>query len=148
MLNLIETIAKHKLGIVDYQQLPSIAADALESGYDSPSIRCLAGSSGLEPSELQRLFLNALSELQLKVPTADEAGLLVAKGIAEAVLAGALRPYDGAKQIWSTIYTRLPELQQLRPLVGFASEFEDDESHREEYARLIFEECKAIVATK
>lgn len=133
------------MGRLPSEELPGIAADALENGYDSPSLRQLAGAAGQTGNQLRVLFLKAARELNLTVPPPAEAGLLLAKGIAREVLEARLEPYKGAKRIWSEVYTSFPELKELLPFVGCASEYEDDEAGMDYYAGIIVEECKKLL---
>lgn len=141
-------IAKLRLGLLDPAKLPEIAADALGSGHDSPAMRQLAGADGQQSEELRNLFEKSLAELGVPVPTQDEAGLLVARSIAEEVLSGSLSPYEGAKQIWGRIYVRNPHLHALKTFVGLASEYEDDPKNRNAYQEDIIKECRLLVTTK
>jgi hypothetical protein len=118
---------------------------ALEDGCDSPTLYLLAAAEGSDSDHLRRLFLQAIRELGIAVPSPTEAGLSTAESIAEDVLKGKVPPYDGAKLIWDEIYTRFPELIELRSFVGLASEYEDDERHRAEYEGDILAECKIFV---
>ena len=76
----------------------------------------------------------------------SEAGFTIARNIAQEVLRGTIAPYEGAKQIWHEVYTRIPELKELKLFVGLASEYEDDPKHREDYQRQIVEECEKLVS--
>jgi len=105
----------------------------------------LAGASEHDTEEAHRLFAKVLGELGLPVPPAPEAGLTLARDIAREVLSGAVAPYEGAKRIWDHVYTRLPELKQLKPFVGLASEYEDDAEHRDDYSRRIIEKCESLI---
>jgi hypothetical protein len=134
----------YTLGRLLAEDLPAIAVRALEEGYDSPTLRQLAGAEGRDSGDLRTLFLKALQELGVQPLSPAEAGLSLARSIADDVLAGSIDPYDGARRIWSEVYTRFPHLVQLRPFVGLASEYEDDAKHREEYRRSIVEECRAL----
>jgi len=138
-------LARHVLGFLAVEELPRIALDAILAGYDSPSLRQLAGTSEHDKEEANRLFAKSIRELGFQVPPASEAGLTLARNTAREVLSGAITPYDGAKLIWDRVYTRLPELKQLRLFVGLASEYEDDIKHRGEYDRQIIEECRSLV---
>ena len=145
-MQLDEAIAKFVLGLLSAENLPAIGIQALEAGYDSPSLRQLAGVERCDADVVRNLFAKALQEIGLVVPTPSEAGLSVAKAIAKEVLAGRAAPYEGAKQIWAEVYVRFPQLSQLRPFVGLASEYEDDDIHRDEYIRDIMEECRRLSA--
>jgi hypothetical protein len=134
------------LGDVSADDLPAVAVQALEDGYDSLALRQLALAGQLDSHERRVLFCRALEEVGLSIPSRREAGLAAARSIAEGILNGTTMPYPGAKEIWSKVYTRCPELAELKAFVGFASEYEDDDRHREEYVRLIVEECKALLS--
>ena len=144
-MNTDTLLAKHVLGLLPVEALPGIALDAIQAGYDSPSLRQLAGASEYDTEEAHRLFGKAIQELGLPIPQAPEGGLTLARDIAREVVSGAIAPYEGAKRIWDQIYTRLPELKQLKPFVGLASEYEDDLEHRDGYLRQIIEEAKSLI---
>jgi hypothetical protein len=128
------------------KDLPAAAADALEAGYDSPSLRQLAGADGADFESVRNLFSQSLDELGIPIPSPAEAGLASARRIAGRIVRGEVAPYDGAKQIWAKIYTRFPHLKELKPFVGFATEYEDDEPNRGDYFHLIVEESKKLLA--
>jgi hypothetical protein len=136
---------RYALGMILADDLPSIGVQALEDGYDSPSLRELAGTSGSDCGRIRDLFSKAIKELKLSLPTPAQAGLSLAKAIAMDVQNGTVTPYCGAERIWREVYIRFPELSQLLAFVGYASEYEDDEKNRDYYARMILEECKVLL---
>ena len=143
-MHIKEAILAYALGGLFPDALPKVGLDALEAGYDSPSLRQLAVCGRADPSEtVQDLFRRSVNELGLVIPTPPEAGLAMAKIIAQEVLAGRCEPYDGARRIWG-LWSRFPELEQLTAFVGLASEYEDDEVHRDGYVRDIIEECRRL----
>jgi hypothetical protein len=145
-MELDQLAAMYVLGALPADELPAAAAEALEAGHDLPSLRQLAGADSAEAESIRSLFNKSLAELGIPVPSPSEAGLALAQRIAGDIARGKIAPYDGAKQIWAKIYTRVPLLAELKPFVGFASEYEDDEAHREDYSRLIVEESKRFLA--
>lgn len=145
-MELDQLTVMYVLGALPADELPAAAADALEAGHDSPSLRQLAGADGADAEGIRNLFNKSLDELGIPIPSPSEAGLALARRIAGDIARGTVAPYDGAKQIWSKVYTRFPQLTELRPFVGFASEYEDDEAHRDDYSRLIVEESKKLLA--
>ena len=145
-LKLDQLAAMYVLGTLAAGDLPAVAVDALEAGYDSPSLRQLASTSRFDTDGLGNLFTKTLNELGVPIPSPSEAGLELARRIAESITRGTVSPYDGARQIWEEVYTRFPQLAELRPFVGFASEYEDDEVHRDVYSNLIIEESKKLLA--
>jgi hypothetical protein len=137
----------YALGKVPIDDLPAAAIEALEAGLDSPTLRQLAGADGADAETIRNLFSKSLGELGIPIPSPSEAGLAFARHIAGEIVRGVLAPYDGAKQIWH-IYTRFPELGRLRIFVGMASEYEDDETHRENYSRSIVEESRKLMGIR
>ena len=144
-MELQKTVNMYVLGQLLADDLPTAAVQALEDGFDSPALCQLAGGGGGDSQETRALFLKALDELKVPVPSPREAALSYAREVAGDVLNGAIAPYEGARKIWGEVYTRFPELKELTLFVGLASEYEDDEKHRDSYARQIVEECKALL---
>lgn len=139
-------IEKYVLGSLLSDDLPRVALEALEAGYDSPSLRQVAGASGADPRDINDLFIRALTELRIQMPSPADAALSLARQIAGEVVQGTISPYEGARRIWFDVYVRFPELTRLRPFVGLASEYEDDELHREKYSATIMEECRHFLS--
>jgi hypothetical protein len=133
------------LGQLPTEELPAVALQAFEDGYNSPSLCLLAGAAASDSQQTRELFLRALIELNLNLPSLHEAALAYAREIANDILRGIISPYDGAKKIWSEVYTRFRDLKQLKVFVGLASEYEDDETHRDAYTSLIVEECRVLL---
>jgi hypothetical protein len=126
------------------ERMPAAAADALEAGLDSRSLRQLAGADPADTEEIRKLFDRTLDELGIKKPLPVEAGLAWARRIAGDIVRGAIPPYEGARQIWGKIYVRFPQLKELIGFVAYASEYEDDASHGKDYSRLIVEEAESL----
>jgi hypothetical protein len=145
-MNLKDSAARHVLGLIPSDELPELAQQAITDGLDSPSLQLLAATGKNDLEEVRDLFRKALSELKINMPSTADAGLILACEIAQEVVGGRIPPYQGAKRIWDEIYTRLPELKQLKPFVGLASEYEDDVPHRDAYSHDIVEECKRLIS--
>lgn len=130
-------------------ELPKFASEALSAGYDSPSLRILAGEISPAMSDAAPLFLRALQEIGVTIPSHVEAGKIVAAHLARDVVSGKISPYQGARRIWWDVYNEIEELQELVVFVGLASQFEDyEESARtgdSRYVELISEIEKEIV---
>lgn len=133
------------LELLPVEDIREVALHAIESGFDSPSLYHLADSQNTDSETTKRLFCKALNELRISMPSPAEAGLSVARRIAHDIIQNTITPYEGAKRIWRDIYTRFPELVELRGFVGFASEYEDDVKHQDDYACLIVKECKCFL---
>ena len=126
--------------------LPGMASNVIQNcGSDSPALYELADAKGKDTESIRKLFLRAVGELGVTLPSQEMAAMTFAREIARKVVERTLTPYVGARRIWREIYTRFPELHQLRVFVGLASEYEDDESHRDEYSQMIADECKNLL---
>jgi hypothetical protein len=111
-MDLLATSVRFELGEIGSEQLPSIAVKLLEAGYDSPSLRVVAGDMQPMMAEAGKTFAEALRELGVGV-TLREAFLLRAESIAHGITAGTCAPMDGASDLYflDRHFGDLPELQ-------------------------------------
>lgn len=122
--------ARWEFGKLPSEGLPRLAQDALELGYDGKCIRRIAGLVSPDSFDLQPLMPGFLAELGVTTTLSQrEAGLALARFVAQAIIDGRVKPYEGARFIWREIEIELwpnpPE--ELRSFVGNASEYEDCE---------------------
>lgn len=128
--SLESTAASLVLGVMPGDNLPDIAACALEAGRDSRSLRQLAGLSLVRADEGLTLFRLVATELGLSWPTPRQALLLLARELADAVLRRNISAYAGAKQIWDLTLTARESTPDLDPFVYAASEWEERPEER------------------
>jgi hypothetical protein len=122
------------LGLVNPSDLPRMACDALERGYDSYSLRLLAGLTGTE--EARALFERALAELNLPVPVERDAVMCLAKEISKEILDGATPPVEGARRIWDLSLLASGEpIGDLDTFVYAASEWDARPDARPEFEK-------------
>src|SRR4051812_8587239 len=94
---LFNLAARYVVGYALVDDLPPAAVDALVRGVDSPSLVLLAGANSKEdPAEVRSLFLAALSELQIPLPSKRRAAELLKVSWAHKVLAGTWSPRTAA----------------------------------------------------
>jgi hypothetical protein len=137
------------LGLLPNEDLPAVAADALEAGVDTPALRILAGERDPDVGELNRLFSKALEESSIELPNRSVAMANAAKYCAERILSRDWTPYRGASAIWSDLCTIEDAPENLKVFVGLASEHEDFEyraKHDPEAGRILSEIERQIVA--
>jgi hypothetical protein len=132
------------------EQLPEIAFDALAEGYDSPSLRALAGVTNPIMSEVEPLFRKALEELGIPIPDYSDSGKSVALYYAKAILSGDVSPYEGARTLWNLYNDDRVEIHnELLIFVGLASEYEDAEIYLNngnlEYKKYLTELTEQII---
>ncbi len=92
--------ARWALGQLPSEQLPRIALQWLEAGWDSPTLRILAGETNPIMSEVGPMFNDVLEELNISLPTSTEAVARLVSEVAQQIVDGAVTPYDGASQIY------------------------------------------------
>ncbi len=94
-------LARLRLGLLRSDDLPGLATQMLVVGYDSPRLVDLAGLDlgSFDPRDAADLWDQALTELDMDMPGAQQALLTVACPIARGVVEGRLDPIVGARQI-------------------------------------------------
>jgi hypothetical protein len=127
------------------EDVPRLAQDALESGYDGKNIRRIAGLMKTDWAELLPLMPGFLSEMGVVATLArDEAGWLLARLVAKGVSEERVTPYESARFIWRIVNEVWPNQQHpLLSFAGNASEYDDCGSysqHPEETRRQIEQE--------
>ncbi len=138
--------AKAALELALPEDLPEAAVAALEDGLDSPALRGLAGLSSMELDDARPLFHRALAELNLAMPSPEEAVRRMAREVATEVVDGTVAPYQGAKRIWE-LALRVPEerFSELDSFVYAASEWEDRPEDREHFEEAIVCAAEALL---
>jgi hypothetical protein len=105
------------LEMLNSDDLMRIAVEALVAGYDSPTLRILAGENERAGfAELYPLFKRSLKELQIDIPSEDEAMRQLARYYAEQVTEGEVTPYDGAANLY-WMYSKFKRISWLSPFI-------------------------------
>jgi len=105
-------------GLVDW------AVEALVARWASPSLNVLGGlAKPPNEFEVDRYVAHMMEELGVEMP--DEGGLadLYARAIAQDLLAGAVSPYEGAREL-NHLWTKLGYPERLQSWVGFETKYE------------------------
>jgi hypothetical protein len=94
--------AEWTLGRIPGEKLALIASALLADGFETPTLRVLAGSHsrGLDGKDAA-LFAAAMDELGIAPPSYEEAALIVARQVARRLLVGELVPRDACADIAS-----------------------------------------------
>lgn len=92
---------RYYFGELGYWELPKIAQDALEQGYDGPSLRRLAGLTSPVASDISREEIDAaFKEMGVAAPMArDRTRLVLAAESASQALHGQFNVFDAATHI-------------------------------------------------
>lgn len=133
------------VGSLPSDDLPDIAAHALASGLDSPSLRSLAGASRAEPREARDLFLAAVSELGFRIPSETEARRALVRLWAHQMIDGTLTPCEGSRLIWWEGWEELGRPDDLTVFVSLASQWEDSPAYRADLERDMLAAAESLV---
>jgi hypothetical protein len=117
----------------------------LEAGYDTETLRQLAGMDDTGQSGIGTMFEKVLQELGRRRLSKTEAGHRLAMETCQDIVSGRISPYEGARKIWWEIWDADRNLDHLRVFVGLASEYEDDHTHRSEYSNDILQEARRML---
>ena len=99
-----QNISAYTLGLLTDKDLPDIGVTGLEEGYDSYSLRILAGhNSGDNPFHLVDYFIVVLKELNLTQPDRKSALIDVLKFHAHKIADKQIDPYLGFRKIENII---------------------------------------------
>jgi hypothetical protein len=115
------------LRLLRSEDLPAIAVDALEAGFDTPALRILAGERDSDAGELDMLWRKVLEELKLQVPSRPVAMMNAARHYTERIVSGDWSAIRGANAIWRDLCTIDDAPECLRVFVGLADEYDDFE---------------------
>jgi len=99
-MTFVQKISAYTLGILTDKDLPDIAMTGLEEGYDSESLRILAGYISTDNAfQLVDYFNASLKELMLTQPDRKTALINVIKGYSHNIVDRKVDPYLGFDRI-------------------------------------------------
>jgi hypothetical protein len=104
--------------------MPPIAADLLEAGYDTPSLRRLAGETDvLNSADIEHLVGKTFRELSVPYPVPEtEAKLVFTRQVAREVIAGTRNAWAAASHLEIAIWGWKAETIDLESLFGLNDE--------------------------
>jgi hypothetical protein len=109
------------------QDLPQLATDALVAGWDTQSLRVLAGEApDAYPLDLGDLFARALKELGRPVPSPARARWLFVQYLCWLVVTDQVSPLDGAKRVERIRCWQSPEVLELAHISALVDEWEGE----------------------
>jgi hypothetical protein len=114
------------------EELPRIAADLLEMGYDTTWLRRLAGERQLHTSaDAEPIVSRVFRELEVPYPISkQEAQAILIRQIAREVIAGKRNPWAAASHIEIVVCGWNPETEDLGKLFVLHDELNWQEDHR------------------
>lgn len=76
----------------------------------------------------------------------ERAASLISRAILRDMVEGRSAPYEGSSLLWWRVARRVPQIEPLlRPMIGLASEWEDDPAAREDYERDMLITARALL---
>lgn len=129
------------------EDMPRVAADLLEAGYDTPSFRRLAGELQIRNSaDAQELVAKTFAELGVPYPlTEEQAQLIYTRQIAREVIAGRRASREAANYLERILWGRRPANEDLATLFALNDEWEWD-SDAQRYAPAITSDILDVFA--
>lgn len=92
--------AKWYCSMVNPEEMPNFAADALEAGFDGPALRRLAGLIKPASRDIGKLFDEVLDEIgEVRVRSKEQGIFKLAKTVARAIADGQIDPIQGAQRL-------------------------------------------------
>jgi hypothetical protein len=114
------------------EDMPGIAADLLEAGYDSSRIRRLAGEMNVtSTSDVEPLVQRMFREFAIRYPLSDtQAKLIYSRQIAREVIAGVRNPWAAANKLEITIWGWRAPNSMLGAIFGINEAIDIDPKYR------------------
>jgi hypothetical protein len=120
----------------------------LVQGYDTQSLRVLAGLTRAEEDRVVDLLPGLFRELGMARPTRVQATWCLVQNLARDIVSGKVTAADGAWAIGNFGTSSDPLFPSLRIFVGLSSEWDGDPERQEEYESEIRQQALGLLATE
>jgi hypothetical protein len=129
------------------EDMPAIAADLLEAGYDTPALIRLAGAMQIQSNaDAEPLVSKAFQELGVPWPLSEvQAGLITTRHIAREVVAGKQDPYHAASHLEIVLWNRHPVTADLEFLFMLNDEFSWDSEHQRYVPAILQDQLETFI---
>ncbi|MCA9454074.1 MAG: hypothetical protein H6750_10980 [Nitrospiraceae bacterium] len=139
--------AKLALGLLISTDLPDLATKALEEGYDSPSLRILAGLNRASDTDEVNLLKKAFHELDVEIPESRDAVLYLSRNVAEQIVRCEISKYEGARKIWDLSLRPYEEnIQLLDPFIYALSEWDERPDDQPLFEKMIMSAAQDLLS--
>lgn len=114
------------------EDMPTVAADLLQAGNDTPALRRLAGEMNVRSSsEVEPLVERIFKEFGIRYPLSEmEANLIISRQIAREVIAGIRNPWAAASSLEITIWGWHPPNPTFGTIFGINEAIDIDPRYR------------------
>ncbi len=114
-MDFVTSITYYRLGKIETQEIPLLATNALEQGYDSPSLRILAGLlPGITSKwEIDSYLKSTMKELKIEETSQGVTCFVIIRYFLEQIVDEEISPVEGLKKIVDSVFNTT-SFQQLR----------------------------------
>lgn len=134
------------MGLISSAAVVDWAASALADRPDDQTLTTIVSLYQSDYSQLPELLRALGPAVENSLDDAIAMARRATTVTLSLVLDGAISPYEGARTVWQRIVPKVPSIQpEVIQFIAMASEWEDDESHRDEYAEDIRAEARKWV---
>ena len=128
------------------EDMPSIAAAMLDSGYDSPALRRLAGEMRVECSaDVENLVGRLFREHGVPYPISEmHANLIFSRQIAREVIAGKRNAWAAASNLTIAVWYRRPPNPDLQLIAGLLDSLNWDAVNHDQLPEMTMELVGAL----
>lgn len=124
--------AQWVVGDLRGEDMPSLAADLLEAGFDTPVLRRLAGENPVHSTaDVKELVDKMFLELAVPCPISEtEAKMLLTRQIARDVIAGKRNPWAATTHLMHVVWNRKGRIADVQLLFNLHDEINWDNANR------------------
>jgi hypothetical protein len=140
--------AQWVLGETRADQVPRICTDLLVQGYDTESLRLLAGLTRAEEDRVVDLLPGLFRELGMARPSRVQATWCLVQNLARDIVSRKVNAADGAWAIGNFGTGSDPLFPSLRIFIGLSSEWDGDPERQEEYESEIRQQALRLLKTE
>ncbi|WP_263356021.1 hypothetical protein [Acidicapsa ligni] len=128
------------------EEMPRIAADLLEAGFDTPALVRLAGETEIHSTaDAKPLVTQVFRELGIPDTFSEtHAKLIATRQIAREVIAGTRDPYRAARHLEFILWSRKPATDDLVRLFDIRDEFKWDAEERRSLPALLADQLQTF----
>lgn len=129
------------------EQMPALAADLLEAGYDTPALVRLAGEMQIQSNaDAEPFVVKAFQELGVPWPLSEvHAKLITTRQIAREVVAGRRDPYRAASRLEVVLWNWHPITEDLEFLFVVNDELSWDPEHQRYVPTILQDQLETFI---
>ena len=136
---------RDQVGLIPSEQYPDVAADLLVDGYDSPSLRELAGHPRNDPRGAGDLWVQVREELGKPFEDDRDVRRTLVRHWLQQIVDGILEPYIGTNLVLGQAWHELGQPMELNYLVALRDDWDDMPQSREDICSKIVDAAHEVL---